>query len=123
MLSTKKVEDNEDKIQITFYAWWKFWKWCSGPKQITINGMKPDMVYMKMFKDMQVGDIDQLVPGSQVKFSLFDKLMIWVPVLFGFGMAIYKAAKGNLDFELWVHFFTTIFLVLFPLYYGYRAYS
>jgi len=59
------------------------------------------MVYMKIFKDMQVGDIDQLVPGSRVKFSLMDNLMIWVPVAVGFIAAVVKAIRGTFSFELW----------------------
>eukprot|EP01024_Parvocaulis_polyphysoides_P042644 TRINITY_DN3894_c1_g4_i1.p1 TRINITY_DN3894_c1_g4~~TRINITY_DN3894_c1_g4_i1.p1 ORF type:complete len:546 (+),score=65.63 TRINITY_DN3894_c1_g4_i1:152-1639(+) len=118
-----EVKKEQNTIEIIENPWWKLWHWCSGPKQIKIRGVKADMVYMKIFKNMQVTDIDQLVPGNKVKFSVMDKLMIWVPVLFGLGVAIYKIIDGSLDFQLWIHFLTTIFLVLFPLTYGYRAYA
>eukprot|EP01026_Neomeris_dumetosa_P066623 TRINITY_DN6463_c0_g2_i3.p1 TRINITY_DN6463_c0_g2~~TRINITY_DN6463_c0_g2_i3.p1 ORF type:complete len:500 (+),score=73.22 TRINITY_DN6463_c0_g2_i3:77-1501(+) len=123
VLSTEEVKQDESAVEVVEYKWWMFWNWCKGPKYIKIKGVKPDMVYMKIFKDMHVGDIDQLVPGTKVKFSLLDKLMIWVPVIFGFCAAIYKAARGHLTFKLWIPLLTTIFLVVFPLYYGYRAYA
>eukprot|EP01023_Acetabularia_acetabulum_P058836 TRINITY_DN7001_c0_g2_i1.p1 TRINITY_DN7001_c0_g2~~TRINITY_DN7001_c0_g2_i1.p1 ORF type:complete len:464 (-),score=102.69 TRINITY_DN7001_c0_g2_i1:892-2079(-) len=123
VLSTEEVKKDDSQVELIDHPWWQFWHWFGPPKQIKIKGIKPDMVYMKMFKDMQVGDIDQLVPGSRVKFSLLDNLMIWVPVVFGFGAAVYKAARGNLTFEWLVPLLTTLLLVLFPLYYGYRAYA
>eukprot|EP01025_Chloroclados_australasicus_P041265 TRINITY_DN4358_c0_g1_i2.p2 TRINITY_DN4358_c0_g1~~TRINITY_DN4358_c0_g1_i2.p2 ORF type:complete len:465 (-),score=70.04 TRINITY_DN4358_c0_g1_i2:583-1977(-) len=123
IMSTEEVKPDEQPVEVIKHPWWQFWNWCSGPKEVKIKGVKPDMVYMKIFKDLQVGDIDQLVPGSRIKFSLMDQLMIWVPVVFGFGAAIYKAARGSLNFEPWLPLLTTLFLVLFPLYYGYRAYA
>eukprot|EP01023_Acetabularia_acetabulum_P005554 TRINITY_DN12275_c0_g1_i3.p1 TRINITY_DN12275_c0_g1~~TRINITY_DN12275_c0_g1_i3.p1 ORF type:complete len:253 (+),score=47.67 TRINITY_DN12275_c0_g1_i3:91-849(+) len=119
----QQVKKGEPQIEMNEYAWWKCWHWCSGPKEIKIRGVKPDMVYMKMFKDMECGDIDQLVPGTRVRFSLLDKLMIWIPVTWGFCFAIYKIVRGELDFQGLRHILTTLFLILFPLYYGYRAYS
>eukprot|EP01026_Neomeris_dumetosa_P050291 TRINITY_DN4407_c0_g2_i1.p2 TRINITY_DN4407_c0_g2~~TRINITY_DN4407_c0_g2_i1.p2 ORF type:complete len:468 (-),score=66.60 TRINITY_DN4407_c0_g2_i1:543-1946(-) len=123
ILSTEEVKKDEKAVEMVEYPWWQFWHIFSGPKHIKIKGLKPDMVYMKMFKDISVGEIDQVIPGTRVKFSLLDYLMVFVPVLFGFGAAVYKAASGSFDFDTLAATLTTLGLVCFPLLYGFKAYQ
>lgn len=47
-------------------------------------------VYVKLFKDIPKLDLDMLLPGSQVKMSLFDRARVMLPTLSGLGMAVYK---------------------------------
>jgi len=47
-------------------------------------------VYIKLFKDIPKLDLDMLLPGTQVKMSLLDRLRIMLPTLSGLGIAIYK---------------------------------
>ncbi len=49
-----------------------------------------DDVYLKLFKDIPKLDLDMLLPGSQVKMSLFDRARVALPTLSGIGIVIYK---------------------------------
>jgi len=59
--------------------------------------------------------VDMLLPGSVAKFSWFDHIMIWAPILFGLGSAIYKAVQGTLTFDNLQQTLTSLLLVLLPL--------
>lgn len=91
--------------------------------KISSQQLHPSLVYLKYFKDVDINDVDMMMPGTVVKFSWFDWLMIWGPILFGFGAAIYKAANQTLDFDTASSTLTSIFLVLMPLTWGMKAYS
>lgn len=41
--------------------------------------------------------------------------MIWAPIIFGFGFAVYKTAKGTIDFTNLVNAAMSIFLIVMPL--------
>lgn len=47
-------------------------------------------VYIKLFKDIPKLDLDMLLPGTEVKMSLFDRARVMLPTLSGIGIAIYK---------------------------------
>ncbi len=49
-----------------------------------------DDVYLKLFKDIPKLDLDMLLPGSQVKMSLFDRARVALPTLSGIGIVLYK---------------------------------
>lgn len=53
-----------------------------------------DDVYLKLFKDIPKLDLDMLLPGSQVKMSLFDRARVALPMLSGIGIVIYKLFLG-----------------------------
>ncbi len=47
-------------------------------------------VYVKLFKDIPKADLEMLLPGTQVKMSLFDRAKIMLPTLSGMSMAVWK---------------------------------
>ncbi len=47
-------------------------------------------VYLKLFKDIPKLDLDMLLPGSEVKMSLFDRARVMLPTLSGIAIALYK---------------------------------
>ncbi len=47
-------------------------------------------IYIKLFKDIPKLDLDMLLPGTQVRMSLLDRLRFMLPTLSGIGIAIYK---------------------------------
>ncbi len=49
-----------------------------------------DDVYLKLFKDIPKLDLDMLLPGSQVRMSLFDRARVSLPTLSGIGIVLYK---------------------------------
>ena len=49
------------------------------------------------------------------------QLIIWIPILFGCGAAIYKTVKGTIAFNNLNHALTSIVLIVMPLTWGIRA--
>jgi hypothetical protein len=49
-------------------------------------------VYIKLFKDIPKADLDMLLPGTQVKMSLFDRARILLPSLSGVAIGVAKLA-------------------------------
>jgi len=54
------------------------------------NVLDTDDLYLKLFKDIPKLDLDMLLPGSQVKMSLFDRARVALPTLSGIGIVLYK---------------------------------
>lgn len=75
----------------------------------------PGLWYLRMYKNVAAADIDMLLPGSEVKFSWFDHLMIWVPVCIGVVSAILKCIQGTLNFSSSRNILTSLGLVGMPL--------
>jgi hypothetical protein len=71
--------------------------------------------FLKLFKDIDVADVDMLLPGSVAKFSLLDHIMIWGPILFGVGSAVYKSVQGTLNFETMESTLTSVLLIVLPM--------
>ncbi|KAG2433179.1 hypothetical protein HYH02_012721 [Chlamydomonas schloesseri] len=87
----------------------------------SLKSLRDEFLYMKLFKDVLQCDVDMLLPGSRIKFTWFDYLMIWAPIIFGCGFAVYKAIKGTIDFSNLVNAAMSIFLIVMPLTWGVRA--
>jgi hypothetical protein len=51
-------------------------------------------VYIKIFKEIPKPDLDMLLPGTQVRMSLFDRAKIVLPTLSGVSIAIWKMVQG-----------------------------
>lgn len=123
----KKPVNPDDKPVDTAFGtdrrpWWK--------KLLCMRGMgisegllelRDEYVYMKLFKDVLQCDVDMLLPGSVIKFDWLDYLVIWIPILFGCGAAIYKTVKGTIAFDSLNHALTSIVLIVMPLTWGIRA--
>ncbi len=57
------------------------------------KSLDTDVVYLKMFKDIPETDLEILLPGSQVKLSLFDQGKILVPNISSAAMTVYKVTR------------------------------
>ncbi|GMH42595.1 hypothetical protein BSKO_10514 [Bryopsis sp. KO-2023] len=96
---------------------------CNQPKNaIKAEEAIPGLWYLRIFKDVAVADIDMLLPGSEVKFTWMDHLMIWIPVVIGFVSAIYKLVQGTLNFSTTTNILTSLGLVAVPFSWGLKAY-
>ncbi|GIL59453.1 hypothetical protein Vafri_14138 [Volvox africanus] len=84
--------------------------------------LRDEFVYMKLFKDVLQSDIDMLLPGAVIKFTLLDHLMVWVPILVGCGMAVWKAINGTIDFSTLINAALSAVLIVMPITWGVRAY-
>jgi len=51
-------------------------------------------IYLKLFKNIPKIDVDMLLPGTQVRMSLFDRVQIFLPTVTGLGIALFKIFKG-----------------------------
>lgn len=51
-------------------------------------------VHLRVFTNVALQDADMLFPGAVAVFTLFDQLLIWVPVLIGVVSAIYKISTS-----------------------------
>ncbi len=65
---------------------------CPGVKRL----LDTDDVYIKLFKDIPQLDLDMLLPGTQVKMSLVDRVRILLPTLSGLSIAVWKIVQGAL---------------------------
>jgi len=103
--------------------------WCnllnylpSSPESTLSKSIKPGKMYFKIFKDIEVSDVDMLIPGSKVQFTNLDLVLLIAPLLLGICSAVWKAADGTLDFDTMSHAMTSAGLVILPLVYAARAY-
>jgi hypothetical protein len=51
-------------------------------------------VVLKLFKNIPKSDIEMLLPGTQVRMTLFDQGKIWVPTISGIGITLFKIMQG-----------------------------
>ncbi|HTU27670.1 MAG TPA: TMEM143 family protein [Pirellulales bacterium] len=58
------------------------------------KGVDHDDVYLKLFKDIPRMDLEMLLPGTQIKMSLFDRTKIVVPTVSGVAMTGWKLIAG-----------------------------
>eukprot|EP00210_Caulerpa_lentillifera_P005749 g5496.t1 len=105
---------------ISPFSWIK--NWLPKPPDSLCKSVKPGKMYLKIFKDIEISDIDMLIPGSKVQFTKLDYLLLFVPMLIGIISAIYKAVNGTLDFSTLANAMTSALLVVLPLTYTVRAY-
>ena len=54
--------------------------------------IKPDMIYLKLFKNIPRSDLEMCFPNTAVRFRLFDKLRLGVTAGGGFGMGVVGTA-------------------------------
>lgn len=55
--------------------------------------MSGDVVYLKNFKNIPETDLELLLPGSRVKFSILDRGKILLPTVSGLAVTIYKIVR------------------------------
>ncbi len=56
--------------------------------------LRTDVLYLKVFKNIPESELEVLLPGSRVRFSLFDQGKILLPTLSGAALLAYKIVKG-----------------------------
>ena len=95
--------------------------WNSEPS--LCRAIKPGKMYFRIFKDIEVSDIDMLIPGSKVQFTRLDFTLLVIPLMVGIISACWKAINGTLRFDTVTHMVTSIVLVILPLIYATRAYT
>ena len=64
------------------------------PHRLLPKGVDNDDVYLKLFKDIPRMDLEMLLPGTQIKMSLFDRTKIVVPTASGVAMTGGKLIAG-----------------------------
>lgn len=100
----------------------RLWRLLTSSDTSLTDGILPGKMYLRIFKDIEMSDVDMLVPGSRVQLSTFDFFLIWIPLMLGIGFAIWKAVNGTLNFNTFIHALSSILLVGLPLIYAARAY-
>ncbi|MFN5321338.1 MAG: TMEM143 family protein [Planctomycetota bacterium] len=58
--------------------------------------LRTDVLYLKVFKNIPESELEVLLPGSRVRFSLLDQGKILLPTLSGAALIAYKIIKGAL---------------------------
>jgi Protein of unknown function (DUF3754) len=66
------------------------------PHRSLPKGVDHEDVYLKLFKDIPRMDLEMLLPGTQVKMSLFDRTKIVLPTLSGMALTGWKLISGAL---------------------------
>jgi hypothetical protein len=64
------------------------------PHRSLPKGVDNDDVYLKLFKDIPRMDLEMLLPGTQIKMSLFDRTKIVLPTISGVAMTGWKVITG-----------------------------
>ena len=66
------------------------------PHRSLPKGVDNDDVYLKLFKDIPRMDLEMLLPGTQIKMSLFDRTKIVLPTVSGVAMTGWKVITALL---------------------------
>ena len=64
------------------------------PHRSLPKGVDNDDVYLKLFKDIPRMDLEMLLPGTQIKMSLFDRTKIVLPTVSGMALTGWKVITG-----------------------------
>jgi hypothetical protein len=59
----------------------------------TEDQLEPEMLHLRMFKNVPKMDIDMLLPGTRIRMTWFDRTRTIIPSLGGIGIQIYKIAR------------------------------
>jgi len=59
-------------------------------------GYVQDRIYLKLFKNIPEGDVDMVLPGTQVRMTMLDQGKIVFPLISGLVVTVWKIIKGAL---------------------------
>lgn len=59
----------------------------------TEDQLEPEMLHLRMFKNVPKKDIDMLLPGTRIRITWFDRTRSIIPSLGGIGLQLYKLIK------------------------------
>ncbi|MCE9606059.1 MAG: DUF3754 domain-containing protein [Planctomycetia bacterium] len=60
------------------------------------SGYVQDRIYLKLFKNIPEGDVDMVLPGTQVRMTMLDQGKIVFPLISGLVVTAWKIIKGAL---------------------------
>ncbi len=63
-----------------------------GLRSVVPSLVKDDYIYLKLFKNIPIDDLEMIFPNTQVRFRFFDKLKLGGGAGFGVGAGVYGAA-------------------------------
>jgi hypothetical protein len=63
------------------------------PMATSKGELRPQFVYLKMFKDIPKVDVEMLLPTTNVQMSWFDKGQIFVPTMSGLAYSLFKVSS------------------------------
>ena len=64
--------------------------------KLDTRGYVADRIYLKLFKNIPEGDVDMVLPGTNVQMTMVDQGKILFPVVTGIVITVWKIIKGAL---------------------------
>lgn len=84
----------------------------------------PRAIFLKIFKNIPKSEVDLLLPGAKIRFSLWDRGSIILPTLSGIGITLFKLFQAFVVSSLLISFWNLlgfITLVVGTIGYGVRS--
>ncbi len=87
------------------WPWWRFWRKQEydfevynriilmlkpDPAKFFDKDLDTDSVFLRLFRDVPVKDLEMILPGGKVKITLLDRALIYYPVFAGLGLLFYQ---------------------------------
>lgn len=66
------------------------------PEEMTQQGYRGDLIYLRLFKNIPEVDIDMVLPGTRVRMTVLDHGKIIFPTLSGLSITVWKMFTGAL---------------------------
>lgn len=85
--------------------WWSFWRKSGytfevhsriilmvkpNPDRFPDKDLDTDSVFLRLFRDVPVKDLEMVLPGGRVRITLLDRALIYYPVIAGLGLLLYQ---------------------------------
>lgn len=85
--------------------WWNFWRKSEytfevhsrvilmvkpNPDRFPDKDLDTDSVFLRLFRDVPVKDLEMILPGGRVRITLLDRALIYYPVIAGLGLLLYQ---------------------------------
>ncbi len=95
----------KDRSSREHWPWWRFWRKQEydfevynriilmlkpDPAKFFDKDLDTDSVFLRLFRDVPVKDLEMILPGGKVKITLLDRALIYYPVFAGLGLLFYQ---------------------------------
>ena len=85
--------------------WWNFWRKMEyhfevhnriilmvkpNPDRFPDLDLDTDSVFLRLFRDVPVKDLEMILPGGRVRITLLDRALIYYPLVAGLGLLLYQ---------------------------------
>jgi hypothetical protein len=85
--------------------WWNFWRKSEykfevhnrvilmvkpNPDRFPDLDLDTDSVFLRLFRDVPVKDLEMILPGGRVRITLLDRALIYYPLIAGLGLLLYQ---------------------------------